>query len=499
MAWVVHNVTLSSSKERADAGRSKGPAVSFLPFGRYTSEMQRAHFIGIAGKGMSATALYLRERGWHISGSDQGAYPPVSDYLARAGIHFKTGYKKENIPEDVDLIVIGKNAKLVPELNEEVAAAVTRGVPIKSFPEIIGVFSGQKETVVIAGSYGKSTCTALIAWCLRGAGKDPSYFIGEITNGFEAHAHAGEGPLFVIEGDEYPSSNWDAAPKFLHYHAKNLLLTSATHDHVNVYPTHEEYLKPFERLIASLPRDGFIAVNHDEQFADKLAKQYKGNVVTYGMHTNAQWYPDSIVYGEETTFDLMHEGKKVTSISTTLLGAHNIENSAGCAALLLEKRWLAVEEVVSGIASFKGVKRRLETISTHSRVPVLEGFGSSYEKARSAIEAVKLHYPDRKIVVVFEPHTFGWRNRANLSQYAHAFDGAGRVFIAPPELQGADTHAQLSHEEILKAAGARATPYTTEAVVTSLTEDDVVLILTSGSLEGTIPELLAFITAAFPS
>jgi UDP-N-acetylmuramate: L-alanyl-gamma-D-glutamyl-meso-diaminopimelate ligase len=175
----------------------------------------KAHFIGIAGKGMSATALLLRQMGVQISGSDEGFYPPVSDYLKNEKIPFAAGYRKENIPDDADVIVIGKNAKLQPDSNEEVRAAMASGKPVRSFADLLHDMTADTETIVAAGSYGKSTCTALLAWCLRVANKDPSYFIGEITNGLDTHAHRGWGPTFVLEGDEYPASNWDDRSKFL--------------------------------------------------------------------------------------------------------------------------------------------------------------------------------------------------------------------------------------------------------------------------------------------
>src|SRR5262249_13230909 len=186
----------------------------------------KAHFIGIAGKGMSATALLLRQMGVRITGSDEGFYPPVSDYLKNEKIAFAAGYRKENIPDDTDGVVIGKNAKLVAESNEEVRAAIESGKPVRSFADLLHDMTAGSETIVVAGSYGKSTCTALLAWCLKSAGKDPSYFIGEITNGLKAHAHHGKGPTFVLEGDEYPPSKWAHPSKFLPYHPPHLLPTS---------------------------------------------------------------------------------------------------------------------------------------------------------------------------------------------------------------------------------------------------------------------------------
>ncbi len=223
---------------------------------------------------MSATALLLRQMGVQISGSDEGFYPPVSDYLKNENIPFAAGYRKENIPDDADVIVIGKNAKLTPESNDEVRAAMASGKPVRSFADLLHDMTVNSETIVAAGSYGKSTCTALLAWCLKVAGKDPSYFIGEITNGFDTHAHRGKGPTFVLEGDEYPASNWDDRSKFLLYNARNVLLTSATHDHINVFPTHADYLAPFRTLLGALPADGLLVVSsepHARALANNLA------------------------------------------------------------------------------------------------------------------------------------------------------------------------------------------------------------------------------------
>jgi UDP-N-acetylmuramate: L-alanyl-gamma-D-glutamyl-meso-diaminopimelate ligase len=461
----------------------------------------KAHFIGIAGKGMSATALLLRQMGVQITGSDEGFYPPVSDYLRNEKIPFAAGYRKENIPDDADVIVIGKNAKLQPESNEEVRAAMDSGKLVRSFADLLHDLTVNSETIVAAGSYGKSTCTALLAWCLRVSNKDPSYFIGEITNGFERHAHRGQGPIFVLEGDEYPASNWDNRSKFLRYNAKNVLLTSATHDHINVFPTHADYLSPYQRLLDSLPSDGLLVVSGSEPHARALAENLVCPIVLYALDDKAHWHAANIVRGAETGFDLMRGGEKIIRLSTRMLGNHNIENIVGVGAMLLEKKLLSPEELNAGISTFLGVKRRMEWLSPASRVPVYEGFGSSYEKARSAIDATKLHFPDRRLIIVFEPHTFTWRNRAAIAAYDDAFAGASRIFIFEPASQGAGTHAQLTQDEIV--ARVRAANHDAEAISDPdealerlsgmLRPDDVVLLLTSGELGGlirTIPQLV---------
>src|SRR3954470_6568962 len=315
----------------------------------------KAHFIGIAGKGMSATALLLKQMGVEISGSDEGFYPPVSDYLKSANVPFAKGYRKENIPADADVIVIGKNAKLVPETNEEVRAAFASGKLVRSFADIVHELTVASENIVVAGSYGKSTCTALLAWCLRTAKKDPSYFIGEVTNGFESYAQRGQGPVFVLEGDEYPSSNWDNTSKFLRYNARNVLLTSATHDHVNVFPTHADYLKPFRALLDRLPRDGVLVACSSEPHARALVQASGRPAIFYALDDRTNWHADNIVRGARTDFDLMRGKEKVVRLSTYHLGNHNIENIVGISAMLIEKGLLSPQELWAGVNSFMGV------------------------------------------------------------------------------------------------------------------------------------------------
>jgi UDP-N-acetylmuramate: L-alanyl-gamma-D-glutamyl-meso-diaminopimelate ligase len=465
--------------------------------------MQKVHFIGIAGVGMSATAILLKEAGWKVTGSDAECYGPPRDILERGGISFSLGYAPKNIPNDVDCFVIGRNAKLEPSENAEVRAALASGKPVYSFPEMLGKLTKNRENIVVTGSYGKSTMTSILAHLLRHAGIDAGYFIGAEpveTEWIKNPAAIGTAPQFILEGDEYPSAHDDARAKFLHLHPRDIILTSVVHDHVNVYPSFVEYQKPFEELLTLVPNDGIIVACADEPGALALAQKSEKKIISYGIkNTSADYRAENIRYGETTCFNLMKNTEDLGEIETTLLGAHNVENIVGAAAFVLEKNLASFEKVSDAIRDFKGVRRRLDNIAPLSRVPVFEGFGSSYEKARAAISALVLHFPDKSLVIIFEPHTFGWRNRANLIWYDDVFREAASVFIAPPATQGASTHDQLSHEEILARVGTRARPYINpEVIVQSLSGNEVVLILTSGNLEGTIPALIDSLTKKFP-
>lgn len=464
----------------------------------------RIHIIGIAGVGMSATAVLLKEAGWQVSGSDAEAYGPTKSILDAAGITFARGYQPENIPADADCFMVGRNAKLAPSENAEVAAALATGKPCYSFPHVLGQLTEAREDVVVAGSYGKSTTTSLVAHILRHAGIDAGYFIGALpvaTQWLRAPAALGSAQPFVLEGDEYPSAHDDPRAKFLHLHPRDVLLTSVVHDHVNVYPTFESYQEPFQKLLALVPEDGLVVVCADEPGALALAQESGKKLITYGIRgAGAQFEARDIRYGAVTRFDLVKSGSVLGTLETPLLGMHNVENIVGAAAWALARGGLTFEQVRAAVANFPGVRRRLDNLAPHSRVPVLEGFGSSYEKARAAIEAVLLHFAERKLVIVFEPHTFSWRNRASLHWYDNIFAGAATVFVLPPATQGAATHEQLSHDEIVARIGATARSYEGPAsVAEALTGNEVVLVLTSGDLEGTLEELAERVSARFPA
>jgi UDP-N-acetylmuramate: L-alanyl-gamma-D-glutamyl-meso-diaminopimelate ligase len=470
--------------------------------------MKRAHFIGICGAGMSAVATILKEQGYEISGSDTGFLPPISDYLTALGIKVAREYAEENIPDGVEFVVAGGSAKVTPEDNPEVRAAVERGIPVKSFPEVLGEFAADKETIIVSGSYGKSTMTAIIAWCLINAGKDPSYFIGALPVDGTPPAHAGSGKYFVIEGDEYPTSGVDKRSKFLHFRADNVIFISGEHDHVNVFTTEEEYHTPYIELLSGVTEGGTIAACIDNQHVDALIAPHVAKTQTYGLNTSKhpRWSAMNITHGDMSTFTLTRDDVAIRNIQTTLLGAHNIQNIIGAAALLLSIGALTPEEFAEGVATFKGLARRLDKKTEKSSVLVYEGFGSSYDKARAAISAMRTHFPGRRLLIVFEPHTFSWRNRARLHQYETVFDDADHVFIYPPPMINMASHDQVTQDEILAHTNTSGVPVTKitdgeqglAAIAEILHQNDIVLMLTSGNLGGLVQTLPKFAEERFP-
>lgn len=464
------------------------------------NNIKSVHFIGICGKGISALAFMFKQKGWRVTGSDEGFYEPVLGLLKKNKISFSKGYAAKNIPKDVDMIVIGKHAKLVPEENTEVAAAFVSGAVIKSLPEALGELAQKTENTIVAGSFGKSTVTSLLSWCLVQAKKDPSYFIGAVPFGFKTNAHLGKGKNFIMEGDEYPSANWDSRSKFLHLNPKNVILISGEHDHVNVFPTEASYVKPYKQLMKLLPADGLLVACQGGKNISSIIKNASCNTVMYGLDKKATWSANNINYGVTTKFDLTKNGKKIASFETSLLGEHNIENIIGVCAFILEKKLVPIQLLQKAIKSFKGISGRIDLKNKKtSDVLVYEGFGSSYPKAKSVFDALKLHFPSKKIITVFEPHTFSWRNRESLPWYDDVFDGISQVVLLPPPDHGAHSHAQLSFDEIFKAIKKQlpvqqaATEKEALKVVKQITKKgDIIVLVSSGSLLGltqSIPKL----------
>jgi len=467
---------------------------------------KKIHFIGICGVGMSALAVMLKEQGNTISGSDDGFYEPTASYLKDNGIAVLSPHKKENIPKSVDIIVIGRHSKLNAEENEEVRFALTTPKKIKSFPEILSEITKDRENIVVVGSYGKSTCASLMTWCLLQSGVEAGYFFGAIPIGFKKSAQIGKEKYFVLEGDEYPAyaSSGESKSKFLYMHPTHILLTAAEHDHINVFPTLESYLKPYKELLELLPEDGLLVAGIDNpNVRDVVGSR---SVVTYGVSNNTSWHAKNIRYGKETSFVLCKGAEEIVELSTSLLGEHNIENIVGVSAFLLEKNLITIEQLQGAILTFGGLKRRLDLKTDESSVLVYEGFGSSYTKAKTVFDAVKLHFPKKRIVTIFEPHTFSWRNKNNLHWYDDVFEKSDITLVLKPALHGQGTHEQAELIDILEQIrknknnvyGVENKEETMEILEKTVKADDLIVLMSSGDLGGLIEKIPTWVEKKFP-
>ncbi|KAF0184741.1 MAG: UDP-N-acetylmuramate: L-alanyl-gamma-D-glutamyl-meso-diaminopimelate ligase [Hyphomonadaceae bacterium] len=463
----------------------------------------KTYFLGIAGAGVSALASILQTEGHEVIGSDAGVYPPISDYLDGLGIKYSTEFCADNVPDDIDLAIIGTTSKIDPAINPEYKKIIALGVPCYSFAEYLGVHTKGRELLVVAGSFGKSSITALIAAILKSSGRDCGWFVGAIAKDLSVTGNWGKDDEFILEGDEYVVSLSDRSSKFELYSPKDILISSIVHDHVNMFPTMGEYENCFAKLLAKSPEDGLIFACDDYEPIQRLVEQtgVQNRTIFYGLECKTGFHVENIEIGEITKFDLCTPNHGKIPLATSQLGMHNIENIVAASAYCLTKNLIDAEQLQIGVAGFNGVLRRLDKKTTTSKVPVYEGFGSSYEKARSAIEAMELHFPSRPLWVVFEPHTFSWRNSTGLKWYDSVFAGVAQVIMLPPPTHGAALHEQVSIDEIIarvKAAGiavelAENAESATTKLSTQLNGDETVLLLSSGPLDGlanTLPPIL---------
>ncbi len=485
-------------KDKLIEGRKNGS-------GKKIKENKKVHLIGIGGSGMSALAVLFKESGAEVTGTDASASEEFEAHLKKNNIPFEATYDEKNIPKDVDLVIVGNNAPFSAEVNPETKHAMDSSCKIMSMPEALAELSKDKENIIVVGSSGKSSTTGLLAWSLTQAKKDPSYFIGALPIDLPNSSHLGEGSEFVIEGDEYTSSKTDNRSKFLHFDPKAVILVSAAHDHINVFPTLESYLKPYKELAAKIPKDGLFVYALNGKNNEEIAKHVKCRKVSYSLSDeSADYYAKNIKHDMESSFDLMHrqEGNenKVTTIKTKLLGNHNLENIIGTGALLFEDKRVEPEAFAEAINSFHGIKNRIELLNKDSALPVYQAFGSSYEKTKVFFDTLQLHFPKHRIVTVFEPHAFSWRNRKFLGWYKDIFDEVDEVIMLPAASYGKLAEDQLTAEEVWEEAKkyknihiAKNEKEGLQLIEKIVKEGDIVALVSSGLLLGldkSIPKLL---------
>lgn len=394
---------------------------------------KRVHIIGICGVATSALAIAFHKKGWKVSGSDKGFYPPVSTALEQAGIPFYAGWHPEKMisPEMggvPDFVIIGTASGTQ---NPETAYTREHNIPTKSDAEIRGEYFAKKNSIVCAGTWGKTSTTAILSYIFIEAGRDPSYVIGGVSLSSDA-AHLGDSDWSIIEGDEYKSSPTDTRPKFAYIKTTHLLLTAVSWDHADLYPTEKSYFDVFENLIGTIPSDGLIVSCADDAGIKKVISAAKSKVVTYGKDSaDAASKPDYAYHNVFPTkkglfFKIDRKSTGETfSIESPMLGRYNVENIAACFAIAAESG-IDTQKIVAAIANFKGIKRRLEK-RFEGEVTLLDCHAPTAEKAQSVLASIREVY-GKKIIAVYEPN-IGGRQHESIAKYDNAFADVDMVVI----------------------------------------------------------------------
>jgi UDP-N-acetylmuramate: L-alanyl-gamma-D-glutamyl-meso-diaminopimelate ligase len=461
--------------------------------------VRHVHFIAVCGTGMGTLACMLTRQGVRVTGSDVAAYPPMSEQLAAAGIEILKGYAPEHVLSDPpDLVVIG-NA--VRRDNPEARAAIEGGLPYLSFPDAVRhFFLAGRHPVVVTGTHGKTTTTSLIAWILTHSGRDPSALIGGVARNFSGSERIGSGEFFVIEGDEYDTAFFDKTPKFLHYAARTLLVTSIEFDHGDIYESLEQIQAAFRKLVASVPPDGRIVAATDAATVRAVLHGAHAPVEGYGFRADALWRATDVAFDAAgTQFTAWRGEEAFARVSVPLHGRHNVENALGALAVCAGLG-VSGAEAAAALAGFEGVRRRQEVRGSAGGVTVIDDFAHHPTAVRETIAAVRAAYPGQRLWAIFEPRTNTSRRRWFEDAYAQAFDGADEVILAGV-YRGEDVDAEQRMRpervvEALRAAGRSAhflpgVDEIIEHVVGHHGGRDVALVMSNGAFGGIWERLLA--------
>lgn len=386
------------------------------------------HLIAVCGVGMASLAGLLQSRGYRVTGSDQNVYPPMSTYLEEIGIDVVAGFHADHLVPRPDLVVVG-NA--VSRTNPEAQAVLAQHIPHVSFPQALGEFLiGSRKALVVAGTHGKTTTTALAAWVFKCAGLDPGFFVGGVPVNLASGWNIGAGDHVVIEGDEYDTAFFDKGPKFLHYRPGNVILTSVEFDHADIYRDLAHVKRAFLRLMEIIPPDGSLVFCGDYPIAGEIAAAARCRRVSYGDGSGNDWSAVNLEFlPGRTFFEPCYGGKSDGRIEVGLIGRHNVKNALAVYAL---SRAMGIERanLLDGFASFRGVKRRQEIRGERRGVLVMDDFAHHPTAVRDTIEAVRSAYSGRRLWAIFEPRSNTSKRNIFEKEFAAALGLADRIVVA---------------------------------------------------------------------
>jgi UDP-N-acetylmuramate--L-alanine ligase len=391
----------------------------------------RIHFIGICGYAVSGLALVAKQLGHEVTGSDEDAYPPTTDILTKAGIKWVDGHSAGNVTKwgRPDLVVQGNQVR---EGNPETAAARRLGIRLVSEAEYWGELTADRFRIVVAGSAGKTTTAALIAWILRSAGRNPGFRLGMAVKDLGSTAAWGSGREFVFEGDEYTSAVFDPRPKFMHFAPQLAVLTNIDWDHPDVFPDPAAYEAVFRQFLEDLGAEDRLIACSDDPTVRRLLARTRAHVETYGLRGGADWHGRDVqIEGDGMRFTAWHEGKVAAVVTTRLPGEHNASNALGAFAAAA-RLGVPVSTVADAIGRFQGVSRRFESRGQVRGVTLIDDYAHHPAKVRATIQAAAERFHPGRVLACFVPHTYS--RTANLMDgYADAFQGCALVVLGPIE------------------------------------------------------------------
>jgi UDP-N-acetylmuramate: L-alanyl-gamma-D-glutamyl-meso-diaminopimelate ligase len=461
--------------------------------------IQKVYMMGIGGIAMGTLATMLMEKGFRVTGSDQNLYPPMSQHLERLQIPVYLGYDAKNLMHArPDLVVIGN---VIRRDNPEALHVLGEGLPYLSMSEAIArFFLCDHQSLVVAGTHGKSTTSSLLAWQLFHGGLDPSAFIGAFLKDWGASHRLGKGPYMVIEGDEYDTAFFDKGPKFLHYKPYIGILTSIEFDHADIFKDMDAIRAAFSRFVELIPKDGTLILNVDDPECRRLKDLCKGTVMSYGNSPDALWRLLGLDYQEGHVKLRFRDPLSGTEreLKSPLPGRHNAYNTlaviAACRIAGMDYDCLG-----AGLEGFKGVQRRQDRIGEVGGILVIDDFAHHPTAVQETIQAMKLFHPSRRLIAAFEPRTNSSRRNVFQESYARAFDSADLVCIkSPPGLETIPESERLDSMRLVQEIETRrkraclfaGTDELIDFLLGEARIGDVILCMSNGSFDGLPGRLL---------
>jgi UDP-N-acetylmuramate: L-alanyl-gamma-D-glutamyl-meso-diaminopimelate ligase len=456
----------------------------------------KIHLIAACGVGMSALAGLLRAAGHTVTGSDEHVYPPASTLLEALGIAVASGYDPARL-DGADLVVCG-NA--VRRTNPEAQAAESRGLRMLSMPAAVeGMFLAGRVPLVVAGTHGKTTSAAMLAWVLRRTGRDPGFLIGGVPRELDRSFALGTGRWFVIEGDEYDSAYFDKEAKFLHYRPEMLLLNAIEFDHADIYRDLEHVKSAFRKLLGILPAGAPLVACGDFPHVLDVIGGSRARVIRFGVGPDNEWRVTDLTDDGRTRFTVREHGREVARVALEPPGAMNARNALG---VLLMARAAGVEweEAVAALADFRGVRRRQEVAGTVRGVTVIDDFAHHPTAVAGTLAALRERYPGRRLRAVFEPRSNTSRRRVFQHEFVTALATADEAVLAAVFTKASDpipAEERLAPETVVADLVGRGVPARTidgvpairDYLVASARPGDVIALMSNGAFGG-LPALV---------
>ena len=442
---------------------------------------------------MASVAAALKERGFKVTGSDENVYPPMSTFLLEKGVSLKEGYRAENIPADADVVVIGNAMK---RGNPEVEAVLNRKLFYLSLPEVLKhYFLRGRHNLVVTGTHGKTTTTALLTWIMEKAGRKPGYVIGGLPKNLGQGARLNDSKYFVIEGDEYDSAFFDKRSKFIHYLPELLIINNIEFDHADIFNDLDEIKLSFRRLLNIVPRNGMVLVNGDDANCVEVAKDCLAQMIEVGFSKNcAQRIREVAASAEGSRFKLGDE-----TFEIPLVGEFNVHNAA-MAAMAARFYDVPKAKIDSAFKTFSGIARRQELRGEARGVKVIDDFGHHPTAIANTLEALRHRYRRNRLWAIFEPRSNTTRRAVFQQQLPDALKLADGVFIAQvAKLEQIPEEQRLNPERVVAAIAKAGRPafYEQNAdaivdrIIPMLRPNDVVAVFSNGGFDNIHDKLLA--------